>query len=129
MADAGEATPDVSARPSGRRLPRNRQELHNRRRRLFTYAVLISSTVLMVSALVGENGYLANLRARRECEALHAELTQLQDDNLRLAEQAERLKHDPNAIEEAARGNLGLMKPGEILVVVHDEPSPTRRDR
>jgi cell division protein FtsB len=129
MAGAGEATPDVTARPPGRRLPRTRQELHNRRRRLFTYVVVISSTVLMVSALVGENGYLAKLRARRECAALQAVLTQMQDENLRLAEQAERLKHDPNAIEEAARRDLGLMKPGEIVVVVHDETSPTRSDR
>ncbi len=83
----------------------------------------------MVNALVGENGYLAKLRAHRESAALKSARDQLHDDNLRLAEQAERLKHDPNAIEEAARGNLGLMKPGEILVVVHDANSPSRSGR
>jgi cell division protein FtsB len=129
MAGEGEAAPDATARPPGRRLPRTRQELQNRRRRLFTYAVLISSTVLMVNALVGENGYLAKLRAHRESASLQAELTQLRGDNLRLAEQAERLKHDPNAIEEAARRYLGLMKPGEIIVVVHDATSPAGSDR
>jgi cell division protein FtsB len=129
MAGSGEGTPDVTARPSGRRLPRTRQELQNRRRRFLAYAVLISSTVLMVNALVGENGYLAKLRAHREIAALRAALVQLQDENLRLAEQAERLKHDPHAIEEAARRDLGLMKPGEVVVVIHDANSPARSDR
>jgi len=129
MADAGETPPEVTVRPPGRRLPRTRQELQNRRRRFLAYAVLISSTVLMVNALVGENGYLAKLRAHRESAALKATLDQLHDDNLRLAEQADRLKHDPNAIEEAARRDLGLMKPGEIVVVVHDANAPSRAGR
>jgi len=129
MTGAGEAPPEVTARPPGRRLPRTRQELRNRRRRFLAYVVLISSTVLMVNALVGENGYLAKLRANRESAALKAALDQIQADNLRLAEQAERLKHDPNAIEETARRNLGLMKPGEVVVVVHDASSPARSDR
>lgn len=129
MASAGEAPPDVTARPPGRRLPRTRQDLQNRRRRVFVYAVLISSAVLMVNALVGENGYLAKLRAGRESAALKSALDQLQHENLRLAELAERLKHDPNAIEEAARRDLGLMKPGEVVVVVHDANSPARSGR
>jgi cell division protein FtsB len=129
MAGAGEAPPEVTARPPGRRLPRTRQELQNRRRRFLGYVVLISSTVLMVNALVGENGYLAKLRAHRESAALKAELDQLHDENLRLAEQADRLKHDPNAIEEAARRDLGLMKPGEVVVVVHDANAPAPSDR
>jgi cell division protein FtsB len=129
MSGAGEATPNVTARPPGRRLPRTRQDLQNRRRRLFTYVVLITSTVLMVSALVGENGYLANLRARRDIAALKAEVNQLHGENLRLADQADRLKHDPNTIEAAARHDLGLMKPGEVVVVVRDPNAPARSNR
>ena len=91
--------------------------------------MLITSTVLMVSALVGENGYLANLRARRDIAALKAEVNQLHGENLRLADQADRLKHDPNTIEAAARHDLGLMKPGEVVVVVRDPNAPARSDR
>ncbi|HEY6356739.1 MAG TPA: septum formation initiator family protein [Vicinamibacterales bacterium] len=129
MAGAGEGIPNVTPRPPGRRLPRTRQDLQNRRRRVFTYVVLITSTVLMVSALVGENGYLAKVRAGRDLTALRAEVNQLEDDNLRLADQAERLKHDPNTIEAAARHDLGLMEPGEVVVVVRDPNSPAPRDR
>jgi cell division protein FtsB len=118
MSGAREITPAVPPRAPGRRLPRTRQELQNRRRRLLTYVVVLFSAMLMVNALVGENGYLAKLRAQRELATLVADLDRVRAENLRLAEQADRLKHDPNAIEEAARRNLTLMKPGEILVVV-----------
>jgi cell division protein FtsB len=55
---------------------------------------------------------------------LKAELDALHAENLRLADLANRLKHDPNAIEEAARRDLNLMKPGEVMVIVHDPSSP-----
>lgn len=124
MSAALEPTPQPPARVSGRRLPRTRQDIQNRRRRLLTYVVLISSAMLMVDALVGQTGYLAKLRADRDLAALSDEVSRLKSDNLRLAEQADRLKHDSNAIEEAARRDLELMKPGEILVV-----APPARDR
>lgn len=123
MSDAPETVSDVPAR-TNRRLPKTRQEIQNRRRRLLTYVIVISSAVLMVNALVGETGYLAKLRAHRDTAALKAELDALHAENLRLADLANRLKHDPNAIEEAARRDLNLMKPGEVMVIVHDPSSP-----
>nr|MDQ3347897.1 septum formation initiator family protein [Acidobacteriota bacterium] len=50
-------------------------------------------------------------------------LTQLEVENAGLREQARRLADDPAAIERAAREDLGLIKPGEILVVVKDVKS------
>lgn len=123
MSDAPETVSDVPAR-TNRRLPKTRQEIQNRRRRLLTYVIVISSAVLMVNALVGETGYLAKLRAHRDTAALKAELDALHAENLRLADLANRLKHDPNAIEEAARRDLNFMKPGEVMVIVHDPSSP-----
>jgi cell division protein FtsB len=35
-----------------------------------------------------------------------------------LREEARRLREDPAALEEAARRDLGLLRPGETLVVV-----------
>lgn len=80
----------------------------------------------MVHALVGENGYLATLRARREYDAVQAEVLRLQTENRELREQARRLKDDPAAVEDAARRELGLIRPGETLVIVRnsDPPSP-----
>ncbi|MGH9219038.1 MAG: FtsB family cell division protein, partial [Vicinamibacterales bacterium] len=41
-------------------------------------------------------------------------------ENAQLREAARRLREDPAAIEEAARRELGLIKPGEVLFIVKD---------
>jgi cell division protein FtsB len=107
--------------------PRARRELHNipdtrqRRRRWVTYGLFMGSCALMVNALIGENGYLATLRARQEQAALIAALTKVRLENQQLREEARRLREEPAAaMEEAARRELGLLKPGETLVIIRD---------
>lgn len=107
-------------RPRSRRRLRSPEEARTRNRRILAYGLFIFSLILMVNALVGENGYLATLRARREHDALVQALSKLQQENNRLADEANRLKNDPAALEEAARRDLGLMRPGETLVVIRD---------
>lgn len=80
----------------------------------------------MVNALVGEKGYLATIQARQSQQRLEESLRALEAENARLKEQAERLKSDPRALEEAARENLGLVRPGETLVTVRDRAKDTR---
>lgn len=108
------------APPRLRRPSRSRHKTRDRRRRVLTYVVFISSTILMVNALVGENGYLATLRARREQAALLASIARLRMENKDLQEEARRLKEDPAALEEAARRDLGLIRPGETLVIIRN---------
>jgi cell division protein FtsB len=108
----------ATSRTRVRRRLRTAQELRQRRRRLLTYTLLAVSVVLMVNALVGENGYLATLRARSEYNTLVGALNRLQAENERLREEGRRLKEDPVALEEAARRDLGLIRPGETLVIV-----------
>ena len=115
-----QAAPPAEARPRSRRRLRSPEETRARRRRILAYGLFIFSLILMVNALVGENGYLATLRARREHDALMQALTRLQQENNRLTEETNRLKNDPAALEEAARRDLGLMRPGETLVVIRD---------
>jgi cell division protein FtsB len=94
---------------------------HSRqRRRILSYVLIAGAAALMVNAVVGENGYLASLRARGQYAALSAEVTKLRLENQQLKDQARRLKDDPAAVEEAARRDLGLIRPGETLVVVRD---------
>jgi cell division protein FtsB len=76
--------------------------------------------VLVVNAVIGENGYLATLRARRQLEVLASEVSRLEADNEQLRELAKRLKDDPAALEDAARRELGLVRQGETLVIVRD---------
>ena len=37
------------------------------------------------------------------------------------------LEYDPKAIEEAARDGLGLMREGELLILLHDGPGVSDR--
>lgn len=113
---------DVSASGPARERRRlhSAHELRQRRRRMLTYALLAVSVVLMVNALVGENGYLATLRVRSEVDALVESINKLQTENQQLREEGRRLNDDPEAIEEAARRDLGLIRPGETLVIIKD---------
>jgi cell division protein FtsB len=103
-----------------RRRPRLGAEARHHRRRVVGYALLAGAVVLMVNALVGENGYLAGLRARRDYNVVMADLIRIRVENQQLKEQARRLKDDPSAIEDSARRELGLIRPGETLVIIRD---------
>ena len=91
-----------------------------RRQRILRYSLLAISAAFMVSSLVGDNGMLSSLRARRHYAAVQQQLINLRNENQQLLEEMRRLKSDPAAIEEEARRNLGLIRPGETLVIVKD---------
>jgi cell division protein FtsB len=77
-----------------------------------------AACVLAANALIGERGLSETLRAHREFRTAVAALSQVQYDNAVLASEIERLRHDAKTIEGVARAELGLIKPGEILVTV-----------
>ena len=83
-------------------------------------AIFAVAAVITIDAVVGEKGLLQTFRARREHAQLVTSIGQLRADNARLRRYARRLTEDPAAIEEVARRNLGLIKPGEVLVIVRD---------
>lgn len=91
------------------------------------YALAAVSFVLVVNALVGENGYLDTAQARRDIAELTAEIERIHAENQRLKDQIQRLHVDPTALEEAARRDLRLGKPGETMIVIKDgtKPKPT----
>ena len=117
----------MKATGSSRRRVRGAQDTRERRRRYVTMGLSIALVVLVVNALVGENGYLATIRARSEQSDLEASLAALRLENQRLQQERERLESDPAALEEAARRSLNLVRPGETLVVVRDAKSPTAK--
>jgi cell division protein FtsB len=94
--------------------------LANRGRRLLRHALVFITLLIVVDAIAGEKGLLALLQARREYSALARSLDRARTENAELREMARRLREDPNAIEEQARRELGLIKPGEMLFIVKD---------
>ena len=87
-------------------------------RRALNYLLVFATAVLIADALVGERGLVATTRARRQAAELQASVDRVRDENARLRETAKRLETDPSAIELVAREKLGLIREGEILVIV-----------
>ena len=87
--------------------------------------VLFAAIVLIVDALVGDRGFLAMLRARRQYDQLSATLERQRGENARLRDEAGRLRNDPAAIEELARRELGLIRPGEKVFIIKDLKPPS----
>ncbi len=94
----------------------------SRNRRIVHWLVLLISSIIVVNGLVGDRGLLAMLRARHEGEMLADTIARQRMDNARLREQARRLREDANTIEELARRDLGLIKPGEKVFIIKDVP-------
>lgn len=89
--------------------------------RLLKYLIVFVTAVLLLDSLIGSSGLLEALRARRQYAALAADLDQKRRENADLRDEIRRLREDPATIESIARQELGLMRPGEVLVVVHDD--------
>jgi cell division protein FtsB len=90
-----------------------------RRERVWIGRVLcFAACVVAANALIGERGLSEMLRARQEFRKAVADLSRLQYENALLAAQIEDLRHNARTIEDVARAELGLIKPGEVLVVV-----------
>jgi cell division protein FtsB len=94
--------------------------LASRGRRLLRHGLIFFTFVIVVDAIAGEKGLLALLQARREYAALERSLERAKAENAGLREEARRLREDPRAVEEHARRELGLIKPGEVVFFVKD---------
>jgi cell division protein FtsB len=84
--------------------------------------LLFVACVVALDGLVGERSVLQTLRADREQQRVWGELTELRRENLELSRRIQRLRNDSGAIEAMARGELGLIRRGEILVVLTNAP-------
>src|ERR1700694_4045538 len=97
-----------------------------RTRRIVRLSLLLVALLIVVDALVGDRGLLAMLSARRQHTDLAATIARQRAENARLREEARRLREDPSAIEEIARRDLGLIRPGEKVFIVKDLTSPAK---
>ena len=87
-------------------------------------AIGLTLAIIAANGGAGDRGLIQTVRMRHERQQLADAIARLHEENRRLALQAERLRDDPAAIEEIARGELGLIRPGEHLFIVTDRPVP-----
>jgi cell division protein FtsB len=104
--------------------------LRRRGRRAVQYLLVFIGCVLVLDALVGEKGLLEMLKKRQEYRMLEQSIANARSENAQLREEARRLREDPAAIEDLARRDLGLIKPGEKLFILKDVvPADTHRPK
>jgi cell division protein FtsB len=109
--------PDAAAPLRRKRLPPPRSSIW---RRALNFLLVFATVVLLADALVGERGLVATTRARRQSDDLTRSVDHLRGENGVLRDNARRLREDRTTIEALARKELGLIRPGEVLVVVKD---------
>jgi len=73
---------------------------------------------LVVHDIFGTHGYLAMRHTQREIDKAKAGIEQLNKENVQLEQEVRDLKSDPRKIEKIARDELGLARPGEVIIKI-----------
>ena len=74
--------------------------------------------VLVVHDIFGTHGYLAMRHTQSEIKKVQADLDRLNEENVQLEQEVKELKTDPHKIEKIARDELGLARPGEVIIKI-----------
>jgi cell division protein FtsB len=72
--------------------------------------------VMIVHDVFGTHGFLAMRRTQSEIKKVQANLDKLSKENEALEREVKDLKSDPRLIEKIARDELGLARPGEVII-------------
>ena len=82
--------------------------------------------MVLLDSLFGERGLVEMMRKRDEGRALAQQLAKLREQNEHLLEEIQKVQDDPATIEDLAKRDLDMIKPGEKLFIIRDLP-PTGR--
>jgi cell division protein FtsB len=92
-----------------------------------SFRPVLGATVLLVFALLA----IAALKSNRDLEAarsrerlLTAKIAATRAESERLRVRIDRLHHDPGMLERLAREDLGLVRPGDVIVELPDPGAP-----
>src|SRR6266702_1640271 len=74
--------------------------------------------ILIVHDIFGTHCFLAMRRTQLEIEKVNAGFYQLNKENLQLQQEIKELKTHPHKLKKIARDELGLAKPGEVIIKI-----------
>ncbi len=92
------------------------------RRQQVLWASVFIALLLAAASAMAEGGFRRYLRLSQDVKSLKERNQRLGDDNARMRREVEALRDDPRALERAAREELGLVKPGEIVFSLEGAP-------
>ena len=99
------------------------------RRRAVRGVLGLVLALAVVDGVFGERGLLANMQLKQRNTQQQAVIDQLTEQNDAMTEDIRRLREDPSAVEELAREELGLLKDGELLIILRDAPASAQPGR
>jgi len=73
---------------------------------------------LFIHDIFGTHGFLAMRRTKLEIERVQKDINRLAKENAELSDEVKSLKTDPHKIESIARDELGLAKPGDVIIKI-----------
>jgi len=97
--------------------------VHGWRRRAATVGTGVLALVMAYGVVFGHNGLIVYAQKRAEARQLKVQMVDLQKENDRLRDHAERLENDPSAIEHEAREELHYTRTGEVIVTLPAQAS------
>jgi cell division protein FtsB len=89
------------------------------RRKLFLSGAAFLFLVFLIASLFGERGLIEVFQTQKNKNTLVQEKMRLLAEKRKLEREIEELKTNPVAVEKKAREKLWLMKPDEIVIVIH----------
>ena len=89
---------------------------------------ILGFVLLLLQDVFGTHGVVAMRRSQQEAAQIGKEIKQLDDENKQLDQRVKELKSDPHAIEEIARKDVGLARPGDIIFKVTRQSGDTSRN-
>jgi cell division protein FtsB len=87
-----------------------------------TVVAITLALLLTWHVIYGTHGLSIWQQKRVEDRTLQQEIQRLQQENVEMEHQIDRLKSDPDAIEREAREKLHYAKPGEVIYTLPDKP-------
>ena len=73
--------------------------------------------LMLMNLFAGDRGLPAVWSARRQVQLIARDIHALRAENATLRGRAQALREDPRTIELVARESLGLLRPGEVVVM------------
>lgn len=116
---------EPSSKKAPRRMVRRRGVESKQRTRSLGWLILLAVVTLVLTVgFAGARSYQDLRMARARVAQLEDEISRARVDVARLRERAEQLEGNPAAIRRAIRSELGLVEPGELILVLPPDETP-----